>query len=297
LRPTVLFDVLSIFFRAHHALPPMNTSRGEPTSALYGFCSLVLKIVREQKPAGLAFAIDAPQKTFRHARYEAYKATRDAASDVVIQQFARLDELWKCFGVPVFRVPGFEADDILATLARRLRDGGVPTLVVSGDRDLLQVARASVSVLFTGARGKDAVLYDAEKVRERFGVLSEQLPSWSALVGDPSDNLPGARGIGVRTATKLVQTFGDIPSLVRAIDQVEPRRVRDAIAGSQGQILLNEELSRLRDDVPLGDGPLALPVTIAAVDALRRLFRELEFGSLLSRLAKIEDEISGDRVE
>ncbi len=154
----------------------MNTSRGEPTSALYGFSSLLLKILREMNPAGLAFALDAPKPTFRHGRYEAYKATRDAPTDDFRHQLARLDRLWACLEVPVFRVPGFEADDILATLARGLREASAPTVVLSGDRDLLQLARGSVSVLFTGARAKEAVSYDEARVIERFGVRPDQLP-------------------------------------------------------------------------------------------------------------------------
>jgi DNA polymerase-1 len=288
LRPTVLFDTLSIFFRAHHALPPMSTSRGEPTSALYGFCSLFLKIVREYDPAGIAFALDAPEKTFRHARYEAYKATRDAPTDGVRQQLARLADLWDCLELPVFRVPGFEADDILATLARRLRTDDVPTLVVSGDRDLLQLARGSVTVLFTGARGRDAVLYDAAKVVERFGVAPEELPSYAAFVGDPSDNLPGVKGIGARPAAELVRKFHDVRSVVDRAGEIERGVLREAVVAAKKQLLLNEELSRLREDVPLPTGPAARPLDSNAVRRLRDLFVHLEFKSLLSRLEPIE---------
>jgi DNA polymerase-1 len=159
--PVVLFDTLSIFFRAHHALPPMSTSRGEPTSALYGFFSLFLKIVRERNPSGLAFALDAPAKTFRHHQFEGYKANREKAGDGLLWQLARLGRLWPSLELPVFAAPGFEADDVLATLARELRASETPGVVVSGDRDLLQLARGSVTVLFTGARGKEPVLYDA----------------------------------------------------------------------------------------------------------------------------------------
>jgi DNA polymerase-1 len=269
----------------------MQTSSGEPTSALYGFCSLLLKILREENPIGLAFAVDAPEKTFRHARYEAYKATRAAASDELRLQLVRLGQVWDCLAVPVFRVPGFEADDILATVARKLRDEGAPTLIVSGDRDLLQLAHGSVRVLFTGVRGKDAVLYDAERVKERFGISAQELPFWSALVGDPSDNLPGVRGVGPRTAAALVATFHDARTLVERMADVVPERVRRAVEESHAQILLNEELSRLRDDVPLPEGPLALPPTLVAIDRWRSLFRELEFKSLLARLPTIEEQL------
>jgi DNA polymerase-1 len=287
----VLFDTLSIFFRAHHALPPMNTSSGEPTSALYGFASLFLKVVREHDPVALAFAVDAPQKTFRHEQYREYKATRVAVSEVALLQLARLDQLFRCLELPVYRVPGFEADDVLATLARRLREKEAPALVVSGDRDLLQLARGTVKVLFTGARGKDAVVYDDAKVTERFAVRAEQLPSFSALVGDPSDNLPGVRGVGPRTAAQLVRKFGDVPTLLDRIDEVSPDSLRSAIAASRDQLRLNEELARLRDDVPLGDGPIASPLGLGAIERVGRWFEELEFKSLAARLAAIEQRL------
>jgi DNA polymerase-1 len=294
LRPVVLFDTLSIFFRAHHALPPMNTSAGEPTAALYGFCSLLLKIVREHHPAGIAFALDAPEKTFRHQLYEAYKATRAAPTDDLRRQLACLGRLWACLDVPVFRVPGFEADDILATLAKTLRNDDVPALILSGDRDLLQLAHGSVTVLFTGARGRDAVLYDAAKVVERFGVLPEQLPSYAAFVGDPSDNLPGVRGIGSRTAADLVRRFHDVRTVIERAHEIERGPVREAIALAKDQLLRNEDLSRLRDDVPLPAGPIAKPLDLDAIARLRELFAELEFKSLVSRLEPIEERIRGE---
>ncbi len=136
------------------------------------------------------------------------------------------------------------------------------------------------------------VLYDAAKVTERFGVLPEELPSWTALVGDTSDNLPGVRGVGPRTASQLVQKFHDIPSLLEKLDEVSPEAVRRSIAANQEQVRLNEELARLRDDVPLGDGPIALPLGQRAIDRLRAFFEELEFKSLVARLGPIEERLA-----
>jgi DNA polymerase-1 len=269
----------------------MNTSSGEPTAALYGFSSLFLKIVREQDPASLAFAVDAPQKTFRHGRYEGYKATRTAAPDALLTQFGRLEELLGCLELPVHRIPGYEADDVLATLAKRFRTELVPTLVVSGDRDLFQLARGSVSVLFTGVRGKEIVCYDAAKVTERFAVLPEELPSFVALVGDPSDNLPGVRGVGPKTAAQLVRKFHDMPTLLAKLDEVSPESLRRALAENRDQIRLNEELATLRDDVPLGDGPIARPLGQSALERVRLWFEELEFKSLVPRVSAIEERL------
>ncbi|HET6280673.1 MAG TPA: 5'-3' exonuclease H3TH domain-containing protein [Polyangia bacterium] len=284
MRPVLLVDTYSLFFRAYHALPPMTTTQGQPTSALYGFSSLLLKLLKEHHPAAVAFAVDAPEKTFRHGLYQNYKAQRTSAPSALAAQMAPLRDLLDRLAVPVFRAPGFEADDILATVARRLRDTDTPAVVVSGDRDLLQLAQGSVRVLFVGARGQEAVLYDDDAVHNRFQVSAQRLPSWIALVGDPSDNLPGVAGVGPRTASSLVQRFGDIPALLRRLDEVTPAKLRVSLQDAASQLELNERLARLRDDVTLPAGPLASPVTVGALDKVGAFFGELEFRSLLSRL-------------
>jgi DNA polymerase I len=282
--PVLLVDTYSLFFRAYHALPAMNTASGEPTSALYGFSVVLLKELREQGPSALAFAVDAPKRTFRHERYDGYKAQRDAVPSPLAAQFGRLSELLAAFEVPVFCCPGFEADDVLATLAHRLREQGLPVLILTGDRDLLQLAHGGVEVLFLGARGQKPVRYDAARVEERFQVTPRQLPAWMALVGDSSDNLPGVPGVGPRTASKWVQEFGSIPALLERLAEVRPERLAAELSAKREQLCLNAELTVLRTDAPIGDGALATPFTATAMARLRALFDELEFKSLLARL-------------
>jgi DNA polymerase-1 len=277
LRPALLVDTYSLFFRAHHALPPMNTQSGMPTSALYGFCSALLKELREQRPAALAFAVDAPVATFRHEAFEAYKAQRERAPDALVQQFGPLRELLAAFGVPVFQAPGFEADDILATLADEQRRAQEPTLVLSGDRDLLQLAHGSVEVLFLGARGQPPQRYDAARVEARFEVPPQLLPEWMALVGDTSDNLPGTPGVGPRTAAKWVRAHGGVGGLLARMDELEPARLRSVVAAHAEQIQRNRELATLRIDVPLGPAPHLAALGPAAFATLAELFRRLEF--------------------
>jgi DNA polymerase I len=292
----VAFDTFSLFFRAFHALPGMSTSKGIPTSALYGFSAVVLKVLREHRPARLAFAVDAPQRTFRREKYEGYKAHRPVAHPELREQLGRLPALLDAFGVPVFRAPGFEADDLLATLSRCL----APTeslLVVSGDRDLLQLVNEHVRVLFLGARGKDATLFDRAGVEERFGVPPAQLPSLMALVGEPSDNLIGAAGVGPATAAKLIREHGSVVSLMAHLDELKPGKLRDALGEAKGRLLLNEELATLRVDAPLFEPssapspeptrPLAGALTVPARERLTALFEELEFKSLIPRLNAI----------
>jgi DNA polymerase I len=286
--PALLLDTYSLFFRAFHALPSMSTRAGEPTSALYGLSSLLLKLLREQRGAALAFALDAPQATFRHQQFEDYKAGRPATPSPLAAQFGRLRELLDAFGVPTFRCPGFEADDVLATLAKRARDANAPVVVVSGDRDLLQLAYGSVRVHFVGARGKDAVVYDQAAVLTRFGVPPQRLPSYVALVGDPSDNLPGVPGIGPSTAQKLLAGKGSCQELLDELDAVKSARVREALLTHRAQILDTESLARLREDAPIGrEGELWAAPTTDALHAVSKLFEELEFKSLQSRLEKL----------
>jgi DNA polymerase-1 len=283
----LLVDTYSLFFRAHHALPAMNTKSGEPTSALYGFCAALLRELSQRQPLELAFAVDAPQRTFRHERMPSYKGNRDETPAPLVAQLGRLRELLQAFGVPVYQVAGVEADDVLATLAARLRQSGSQVLVMSGDRDLFQTAVEGVSVLFLGARGQKPSIYDVRRIQERFMVPPEQLPALMALIGDASDNLPRVPGVGPRTAAKWVSQFGTAQRLLDGSAELEPARLRAAVEAHREQVLTNESLATLRRDVPLGEGPWIGPLTAVARARLQALFEELEFKSLLPRLAAL----------
>ncbi len=233
----------------------------------------------------MAFALDAPQATFRHESFDAYKAGRAPTPPALTAQFGRLRQLLDALAVPVYRCPGFEADDVLATLAKLARDQQSPALVVSGDRDMLQLARGSVKVNFVGRRGKDAVVYGAADVQARFGVPAEFLPSFVALIGDPSDNLPGVPGIGASTASKLLASKRSCLELLDGLAVIQSARVREALHAHREQILHTEALARLREDAPIGAAgvPWAVP-SEAALLAWGTLFEELEFKSLGARL-------------
>lgn len=288
LPPILLLDTYSLFFRAHYALPWMSTRSGEPTSALYGFSSLLLKLMREQRGAALAFAVDAPQATFRHDSFDEYKAGRAPTPSTLAAQFPRLQEMLSALAVPVFRCPGFEADDVLATLAAEARSKDEAALVVSGDRDMLQLAFGSVRVHFVGARGKDAVVYDEAAVRARFGVTPTQYPTYVALVGDNSDNLPSVPGIGPATASKLVAPHASAREIFANLAEIKSAKTRDMLTAHRDQILHTEELARLRIDAPLAPNePHWLVPTSDALGALAKVFEELEFKSLLARLEKL----------
>ncbi|MDB4982144.1 MAG: polymerase [Myxococcales bacterium] len=299
--PVLLLDTHALLFRAFHALPPMTTRAGRPTSALYGLAVMLLKLLREQRPAGLAFALDAPRPTFRHAQSPTYKAHRPPLPDDLRLQLEALPRLLDALGVPAFVAPGFEADDILATLARQLGAAGTGVRIVTGDRDLFQLARPGVGVdilgvdilgvdiLFVGARGQKATLYDHDALVARYHLEPAQLPSLTALVGDVADNLPKIPGVGARTAQALVQRFGDMRGLVDGLAHVTPATLRAKLAAASAQLLATEALARLRDDVPLPQGPRVSSVSTEGLARLRALFVEWEFKSLLPRLDRLAD--------
>lgn len=265
----------------------MSTSRGEATNALYGFSALLLKLLREHPGAALCFALDTGRPTFRHLEFQPYKAQRAPAPTPLVEQLRRLDGLLERFGAPVLGSPGFEADDVLAAVAAQLRSHDTPALVVSGDRDLLQLAHGSVRVHFVGRRGKDAVTYDSAAVFERFGVSPLQLPSFSALVGEVSDNLPGVPGIGPGMAKKLLQQHPNIDELLAHASTLKPARMGQLLLDHAEQIRRTETLARLRTDAPLPQPPHLAAPTFAHWQRVRELFEALEFKSLLPRLDKL----------
>jgi DNA polymerase I len=281
--PALLLDTFSLFFRAFYALPPMTTVAGEPTNALYGFSVLILKLLREHPGAELCFALDTGRPTFRHREFQPYKAQRPATPSPLVAQLRRLDELLERVGGAVLGSPGFEADDVLATVAARLRGEGRAALVVSGDRDLLQVAYGSVRVQFVGQRGKPPVVYDEAAVRARFGVPPWRLPSFVALVGDSADNLPGVPGIGLATAKKLLQARESVAELLADAPQLAPRTAQLLLAHA-GQLHETESLARLRTDAPLPPPPHLAAPSSAQLRGLRDWFEALGFKSLLPRV-------------
>jgi len=279
----LLLDCHSLLFRAYYALPELTTSTGIPTGALYGFSSLLLKLLREEHPGGVALARDLPGKTFRHEQYAEYKAGRTRPPAPLVQQLQLFDDLVAALGFPSFAAPGFEADDVLATLAARYAARGDHVIVVSGDRDLLQTVGDRSEVLFLGQRGKPPMRYDRAAVEKRFGIAPERLPGYVALVGDTSDNIPKVKGIGDATASQLMRQHATIEALLTALGVLDNKRLAASLAEHDDQLRANEALVRLRRDVELPDvAPRALDRE--AAQRVRALFETWELKSLLARL-------------
>src|SRR3989344_485744 len=219
MKTLLLIDSHALIHRAYHALPPFTSPKGEPTGALYGFSTMMLRALNDFKPDYVAAAFDLPGKTFRHEVYEEYKAKRPATEDALISQLKKLPELAGAFGVYCLSSPGFEADDVLGAIVDRVKD--LKIIIVSGDMDILQLVDDDRVVVYTMKKGvNDTVTYDEKKVFERYGFAPKLLTDFKGLKGDPSDNIVGVRGIGEKTATDLIKKFGTLENLYKKIKPV-----------------------------------------------------------------------------
>lgn len=289
----VLIDAHAIIHRAFHALPPLTAPDGAPTNAAYGFASVFLKMLRELKPDYILAAFDHPAPTFRHVAFERYKATRVKAPDDLYRQIPLIREILAAFGVPALDREGFEADDIIGTVVKRVRrsNPAVEIVIVTGDLDTLQLVDARTRV-FTMRKGvSDTVLYDETAVRERYGFTPERLIDFKGLRGDPSDNIPGVRGIGEKTATELIQRYGSIEAIYKALK--DKKKLFEAKPGIIAALRLHEAdalsskmLGTIHTDVPIAFELAAARFRNGAVvrSAVTELFGRLGFESLLQRM-------------
>jgi len=284
----LLFDGHALVHRAFHAITtPLSVSKtGEPTGAVYGFASMLLKTVSEQKPTHWAIALDSPAPTFRHEQFEDYKAHRPPAPDELKIQLRRVRDVVEAFSLPSFEVPGYEADDILGALCGQASEQGIDTIIVTGDTDTLQLVTPRVRVLTPrpGRSFSDTICYDEQAVQQRYKLTPLQLPDFKGLKGDPSDNIPGVPGIGEKTATKLLKQFGSIEGVYEHIDEVVPPRIREALEQNEDKARQSKELATIVVDVPVTLDLPACRVSDYERDRVAQLFRELEFPSLLSKL-------------
>ena len=289
----VLIDGHSLAFRAYHALPPdMATRAGEPTNATYGFFSMLLNVLRDEKPKYVAVAFDVGE-TFRHQQYPEYKAHRERMPEDLARQIERIQQVVQALNIPIFTREGYEADDVLGTLAQQAEDLGVTTLIVTGDRDILQCVSDDVHVLTSSRRFGDTIRYDPAAVRERYGLEPEQLIDLKALIGDKSDNVPGVRGVGEKGATNLLQEYGTLEAVYENLDQITAKRTRTALEEGREDAFLSKELVTIVAHVP----DVALDLEACRTrdydkNQVLELFRELEFRTLLDRLPETEVEVT-----
>ena len=283
----MLLDGNSLTYRAFFALPTdLATASGQVTNAVYGFTSMLVNLIKDHKPDGLAVAFDRPEPTFRHELVAGYKATRSAAPDILRQQMGLVRQLVDTMRIPVVEAPGYEADDVLATLATKAAAEGDDVGIVTGDRDAYQLVEdPHIRVLYNRRGVSDYVLYDEAGILERTGVTPEQYPDFAALRGDPSDNLPGAPGVGEKTAAKLINTYGDLDSVYAHLDELTPR-LRASLVGAEGPVRSNATVIPLVRDLDVSLVPGEATVGGWDVTDLRRLFEFLEFRTLWDRFVE-----------
>ncbi len=282
-RPTlVLLDGSSLLYRAFYALPPLTTAAGTPTHAVFGLASMLLKVLEEEKPARIVLAFEGG-KTFRHREFDAYKAQRPPTPGDLASQFALARTLAAAFGVPVVEHAGFEADDVLGTLARLGANPGNAVLIVTGDLDALQLVDEHVRVLVNRKGVSDTQCYDAAAVEARFGLPPALLPDFKALKGDPSDNIPGIPGVGDKTAATLLRQFGSLETLLERVEELKPSQVRANLLSGRDHARLYKRLATIVTDLPLQEALPGAEWPGPNPAQVQELFGELEFRSLVTR--------------
>jgi len=279
----VIIDGNAILHRAFHAMPPLTTRSGEPINAVYGLISMFLRIVQDLKPDAIAVAFDEKEKTFRHIEFEKYQAQRPPTADELSSQFPKARDFFKAAHVPIYSKSGYEADDVIGTIADQAKD---EVVIVTGDRDILQLINDKVKLYMPVVGLTNAKLYGAPEAKERMGVPPEEIPDYKALVGDPSDNYPGVTGIGPKTAEKLLEQYGSIDNIYTHLSKIEPN-VRQKLVSGKADATLFHRLATIVKNVPIEiDFPQMNEWKIDSPEVLN-LFENFGFRTLAERIKKI----------
>src|SRR3990167_3421454 len=297
-----LLDVHAILHRAYHALPEFESSKGEPTGALYGLCTMLIKLIKDIKPDYIIACYDLPEKTVRHEIYESYKAGRAKTDDVLVAQLERSKDIFKAFDILAYSSPGFEADDMLGTIVEKLKKNkDIDIVIASGDMDTMQLIQDDKVRVYTLKKGiKDTIIYNENGVKERFGFGPELLADFKGLRGDPSDNIIGIKGIGEKTATELIKNFGTIENIYKTLKKNPPaggektfekvgikKRIIELLKDGEEEALFSKMLATIRRDAPIH---FVLPEKIfrenVDINKIQELFKEFEFRILGVKVAE-----------
>lgn len=291
----IIIDSNSIIHRAYHALPPLSTKKGELVNAVYGFLLVFLKVIKEFNPDYMVAAFDFPAPTFRHKKYKKYKAKRPSTPKELYQQIPRIKEFLRAFNVCVFEKEGFEADDIIGTVAKSVPKGGInQKIIISGDLDSLQLIDGDTSVYSLRRGIKDIIIYNEDLVKEKYqGLLPNQLLDFKAMRGDPSDNIPGVKGIGEKTAIELVSRFGSLENIYKTIErsskiteEISPK-LKETLLKYRNQALLSRELAKLEENVPISFSLEECACKDYNKEEVIKLLKNFEFYSLIKRLPNL----------
>jgi DNA polymerase I len=288
-----LLDGHALFHRAFHAFPDeMSTASGEATNAVFGFTRILLDIYRYVRPAYIAVAFDRPTPTFRHRDYQPYKAHRPSLPESMRAQFPRVREIVQAFNIPIYELDGFEADDVLGTLATQANDRDTPVVIATGDLDTIQLVNDMTRVTFARSpRRGDFEYYDVAAVQQRYGFAPPRIVDYKALVGDTSDNIPGVAGIGQKTATRLIQDYGTLENILEHIDELAPR-TKAALTEHRDIAIQSKFLATIVTDAPITLDLADCRALDYEPERVLDLFRRLEFFSLVDRLPRKADSVA-----
>ncbi len=296
----VIIDAMSLAYKAYYAFisRPLHSTKGEPTSAVYGFVVQLLKIIEDTQPDYIAVAFDSKEKTFRHDRYENYKSSRAEMPEDMIPQIERIKQIVDAFNIKTYILPKYEADDIIGTAVKKAAKMGLESFAITPDKDFVQIVNDHVKIIKPGKTADNLMIIDRDAVLKNYGFEPEQMIDFLALVGDSSDDIPGVAGIGPKTATPLIQKFGSVENLYENLDEIERESIKKKLLENKENAFLSKELATIHTDVPLEINLEEAKLRKPDFDKIKEIFNELDFKKLLPRVYKIFNmEISGDGSE
>jgi len=297
LKKFILIDGNAIIHRAFHAVPPFRTSKGELTNAVYGFSSMLLNILNNEMPDYIAASFDLKGKTFRHEEYKEYKATRKKAPDELYAQIPRIKEVVRAFKIPIFEREGFEADDVLGTLAEMIkRDEEMNVYIVTGDRDAFQLIDKNVFVLTPIKGFSQSEIFDTDRVFEKYGVTPAQITDMKGLQGDSSDNIKGVAGVGAKTAKTLLQKYGNIEEIYKNLEEITGK-VHENLKNDKESAFFSKKIATIVRDIPIDLNIESCRAYKYDKEGPAKLFEELEFKSLMQKLNRFNNHSDKKRTE
>jgi DNA polymerase I len=288
-RKIIVIDGSSYFFRAFYAIQRLSTSKGFPTNAIYGFINMLLRVLDVEKPTHLAIAFDTPKPSFRKELYTEYKANRESPPEDLIKQIPHILRAVDCFGIKRIELPGYEADDVIGTIAKRATKEGYFVDVITGDKDLMQLVDDQVTI-YDSMKDKR---YDSNGVKEKFGVLPHQVIDFLALMGDASDNIPGVTGVGEKTAAELINQFGSLDGIYENLETIKQEKRRETLRAEKTTAYLSQRLATVECDVPVKFSWAEFEYKGPKDQELSRFFEEMEFRGLMKRF-NYEPSVSGE---
>ena len=281
----ILVDGQGLLYRAFYALPQLTTTYGQVINAVYGFTMILIRLLEEEKPNYMAITFDTPVPTFRHKKFKEYKAHRKKMPDELICQIPLVREIINNYNIATCSKEGYEADDVIGTLAKEAEKRNCNTIIVTGDKDAFQLVSLHTKIMITVKGVTEVKIYDEEGVKKKFGVGSEKIVDILALKGDVSDNIPGVPGIGEKTALTLIKEFGSIENILNNTDKISKKSLREQIKKYEDQINMSKMLATIVREVPIEYDFDSFKVKLPNYEELWKIFKKLEFKNLLKKIA------------